>query len=349
MTQIMIVDDSPTDTHLLKKILEKNGFSTVTAKDADEGLAVARREKPDLILMDLIMPVMGGVEATRLIMQQSPCAIVVVTASVQSNASKVFEAMGAGALDAVNTPVLGQSGSTTGNQGSDALLAKLNTIRMLIRSQSRVAAASPQTPKACIHDHPEEQMIAIGASTGGPAALAEVLKDLPLTLPASIVVIQHVDEQFAASFTSWLNDQIALPVRMATPGDRPQRGTVLVAGSKDHLVLDRGQRLTYTPEPAEYPYRPSVDAYFNSLVAHWQGVVTGVLLTGMGRDGAQGLFALRQQGWHTLAQDKATSAVYGMPKAAAELDAAVEILPLGAIGKAIAARHEVTKKRYKTE
>lgn len=337
--RIAIVNDSQIALEALRRVIASDPGHALawTAENGQEAVDKALDDTPDIILMDLIMPGMDGVEATRRIMTHSPCAILVVTASVQENTARVFEAMGAGALDAVNTPVLGSAGDGTGR---DALLAKLDTVKMLLRGQARLDAALGK-PRPCAHNHPEQQLIAIGASTGGPAALAEVLGTLPPDIPAAIVVIQHVDEQFVASFAEWLGGRIRLPVRLAQEGDRLRPGTVLVAGRHDHLVLRDDQRLGYRPEPVEYPYRPSVNAFFASLVAHWQGEVTGVLLTGMGRDGAEGLRALRGQGWHTLAQDMATSAVYGMPKAAAELDAAVEILPLDAIGVSIATRYKI--------
>jgi chemotaxis response regulator CheB len=336
--RIGIVNDSQMALEALRRVIVSDPVHELVwlAENGVEAVDKARRNTPDIILMDLIMPDMDGVEATRQIMAHSPCAILVVTASVRENTPKVFEAMGAGALDAVNTPVLGGDGAGAGRA---ALLAKLDTVKMLLRGQARIDAAMGK-PAPCIHNHPDQQLIAIGASTGGPAALAQVLSALPQDIPAAIVVIQHVDQQFVASFAEWLGGRLRLPVRLAAEGDRPQPGTVLIAGRHDHLVMRPDQRLGYCADPVDYPYRPSVNAFFSSLVAHWRGVVTGVLLTGMGRDGAEGLLALRGQGWHTLAQDMATSAVYGMPKAAAELNAAVDVLPLEAIGGSIASRYK---------
>jgi two-component system response regulator WspF len=146
------------------------------------------------------------------------------------------------------------------------------------------------------------------------------------------VIVQHVDAQFAPGLVDWLNEQTALPVELAMAGCPVEGGKVLVAGTNDHLVLQSNLTLTYTEEPRDYPYRPSVDVFFSSIADCWPGKGIGVLLTGMGRDGAQGLMSLRSASWHTIAQDRATSVVYGMPKAAAELGAAVQILPIQAIG-----------------
>jgi two-component system, chemotaxis family, response regulator WspF len=137
--------------------------------------------------------------------------------------------------------------------------------------------------------------------------------------------VQHIDAQFAEGLIDWLDDQTALTVKKACVGDRPTRGTVLVACTDDHLAMQTNRTLTYVREPIQYPYRPSVNVLFKSLARHWPTAGTAILLTGMGRDGADGLRLLYQQGWYTIAQDEASSVVYGMPKAAIELHAAVEV------------------------
>jgi chemotaxis response regulator CheB len=151
-----------------------------------------------------------------------------------------------------------------------------------------------------------------------------------------VVIVQHVDAQFALGMAGWLGEQTTLPVRTAASGDRLTAGTVLLAGRNDHLVLTSPGRLGYTREPTQSVYRPSIDVFFDSVIKHWRGDAVGVLLTGMGRDGAAGLKAMRMRGLYTIAQDEASSAVYGMPKAAAAMDAAVDILPVDAIGPRLA-------------
>lgn len=172
------------------------------------------------------------------------------------------------------------------------------------------------------------RLVVIGCSTGGPAALSVLLKALPCDLPAGIVIVQHVAEHFASGLADWLNQRSALPVRLAQEGDRPTAGLVQLAGSDDHLAFQAHDTLGYQVLPRNTPYRPSIDVFFESVVRHWQGQALGVLLTGMGQDGARGLKALREAGHHTLAQDQTSCAVYGMPKAAAAINAAAEILPL---------------------
>jgi two-component system, chemotaxis family, response regulator WspF len=171
-------------------------------------------------------------------------------------------------------------------------------------------------------------LVAIGSSAGGPGALAAILSALPPDFPGAMVIVQHLDAHMAPGMAGWLAQQCSFPLALAVPGDVPQPGRVLLAASADHLVLQRSGRMAYTPEPRESVHRPSIDVFFESVSSLWRGPAIGVLLTGMGRDGARGLRAMRDAGLHTIAQDRESSAVYGMPKAAAALDAAIEILPL---------------------
>ncbi len=326
--RIAIVNDTAMAVEVIRRILMCAGRYEIAwvARNGTEAVQMCRKDPPDLILMDMIMPVMDGVEATRQIMQNTPRPILVVTASVDSNCARVFEAMGAGALDAVATPALGGDGRAN---GGDRLIQKIEMLRRLTgpidNSRSNVGAALPLLAKT-------KRLVAIGASAGGPGALAQVLGGLPPGFPAAIVVVQHVDTQFALSLTNWLSEQTRLPTRLAESGDVPIAGQVLVANGGDHLALTPLGKLEYVMEPVEVAYRPSVDVFFESVTRYWQGELVGVLLTGMGRDGAVGLKALRERGHLTIAQDQATSAVYGMPKAAAALGAAMEILPLSRIG-----------------
>jgi two-component system response regulator WspF len=299
------------------------------AHNGAEAVEHCARDTPDLVLMDLIMPQMDGVEATRQIMARTPCAIVVVTASVDQHTSKVFEAMGAGALDAVDTPILERTGNFT---GTDALLGKIQTIQRLLSPGP--AGRTPLKPRVPMLPPPVPRrlLVAIGASAGGPAALARVLSQLPTDFPAPVVVVQHVDARFAESLAAWLGGKTRLNVRLAQEGDRPQPGTVLLAGLENHLVFINPGRLGYTSQPMDSTYRPSIDVFFRSVDRLWREDVIGILLTGMGSDGAGGLKTLHVSGHHTIVQDRATSAVYGMPKAATEMKAASDILPLDLIG-----------------
>lgn len=331
--RIAIVNDSLIAVESLRRVIVSAPEHEIAwiAYNGAEAVENCARDTPNLILMDLIMPVMDGVTATRQIMANSPCAILVITATIQGNGAKVFEAMGAGALDALNTPILGADGQGTGKED---LLRKVSTIGRLINGGNRYPARGTETklPQRAVSG---THILAIGASTGGPAAVVSLLTGLPKDFQGAILLAQHMDEQFLESFADWLSTQCKLPIRIAKVGEHPQPGMVLVAGTKDHLILRTDGMLGYTSEPADYPFRPSVNAFFESIAANWNGPALGVLLTGMGRDGANGLLAMRNKGHHTIAQDKASCAVYGMPRAAVELGAAMEVLALDQIAASV--------------
>lgn len=328
---IAIVNDMPLATEALRRAvaLLPGGKVVWTARNGAEAVEACARQTPDLILMDLVMPIMDGVEATRRIMAKTPCAILVVTVSVGTNLNRVYEALGQGALDAVDTPPLGGGDIRA---AAAPLLAKIRVLREMVGGGSRAPFAVASGPARAAMG---ASLVAIGASAGGPAAVSTVLRDLPKSLSAAVVIVQRIDRQFASGMADWLNQSSSLPVLLAMEGERPSPGVACLACTNDHLVLRETGRFAYTPEPREYVYRPSVDVFFESVMRFWRGPVVGVILTGMGRDGALGLKTLRNQGHHTLAQDAASSAVFGMPKAAIMLDAAVEVLPLSGIGARI--------------
>jgi two-component system response regulator WspF len=300
-----------------------------TANDGVEAVAMAKRDRPDLILMDLLMPHLDGVQATRQIMATAPCAILVVTATVSGNISLVYEAMGFGALDAVDTPILGPAGEVS---GAGALVEKIGVIAKIVgatgesRKAARPVTAAPP------------RLLVVGASTGGPKAIADLLLPLPRDWNAATLIVQHVDVAFSQGLAKWLGDRTNRAVRVIAHGDSPQAGDVLLAGTNDHLVLSKSRTLEYRAEPRDVFFRPSVDVFFESVADHWPSTGVALLLTGMGRDGARGLMKLRGRGWHTIAQDEATSVVWSMPKAGIDAGAACEVLAVDQMPRVVAAR-----------
>lgn len=321
--RIAIVNDMALAVESMRRAIVHSPQHSVAwiARDGVEAVERCQSDRPDLILMDLIMPRMDGVEATRRIMETSPCAILVVTASVRQNAVKVYEAMGYGALDAVNTPSFGLRSKPNWSQ---ALLDKIETIGRLIGKPGdhSVVRSLPsiQPGGEC------PPVIAIGASTGGPAVCASILNRLKPGLGAAIVIIQHIDAHFAAGLAEWLDGQTALSVSLAQTGNLPQRDHVHLAPGDEHLRLDERGRFASSIEPRALYYRPSIDVFFESLASLPRGMAVGILLTGMGRDGTGGLLELRRAGHRTIVQDPATCLVDSMPANAVSLGAAAQIL-----------------------
>ncbi|GIZ52003.1 chemotaxis-specific protein-glutamate methyltransferase CheB [Noviherbaspirillum aridicola] len=327
--KIGIVNDVALIAEALRRLVSAHQEHQViwVARDGEQAVQLCIDQRPDLVLMDLKMPGIDGVETTRRIMQQAPCAILIVTASPQESTSLVFRALGAGALDVAATPVM------SGNFDQDGtLMAKIRTIGKLIAADApRPARVSSQHSGATR----AELLIAIGASTGGPVALSRILRDWQPPAHCALVLVQHIDQEFTDSFAKWLGDQNGMPVEVIEDAQVPAPGRIWMAKTNDHLVLGHNQRLAYRKQPVDYPYRPSIDVFFHCIARHWKGRAAGVLLTGMGRDGAEGLLAMRHAGHPTIAQDKASSAVYGMPRAAAELGAAQQVLALDRIAQAL--------------
>jgi two-component system response regulator WspF len=301
--KIAIVNASESQVEILRALVKRSSHEVCWSAFSSVQ-ALERTEPADLVLLD--MRVVDPVGLTR----QLDCAVLVVTVGMDRFSEQIFLAMQAGALDAAELPVC--------DDDALALLEKIETVDRLLRPGAR------PRPLA---------LIAIGASAGGPAAIGRVLAGLPVGLPAAVVVVQHIGEAFSSNLVKLLGGHTSSTVRVAEAGHRVALGEVLVAGGTDHLIMVAG-RLQYTREPLEGLYRPSIDVFFGSL-GTWKGSLVGVLLTGMGSDGARGLLQLRRMGHWTIAQDESTSAIYGMPRAAAALNAACEVLPLDAIGPAL--------------
>lgn len=338
--RIAIVNDMALAREALSRAVTDGGHEIAwVAVDGQDAVQQCAQDVPDLILMDLVMPEMDGAHATQAIMTETPCPILVVTASVQGNSELVYEAMGAGALDATTTPTFGGDGGVN----SASLLEKIDRIALIAgRAHHKPGYGLTRMP----FDGPSSPFppfLAIGASTGGPQALSTILGALPGDFPASVGIVQHVDSEFAAGLADWLNQRTELTVSLAQELEHPRPGHVYVSAGDRHLRVNSGGRFNYTLEPESLVNRPSVDVFFKSLAYAYPKTGCAVLLTGMGRDGAEGLGVLKDNGWHTIAQDKATSVVYGMPKAAAERGAAISVLGLPHIASAIKGHFAMTR------
>lgn len=331
--RIAIVDDRALAVEAIRRVLAREEHTIAwVARDGEDALRKCTADRPDLILMDMIMPGMSGADATRKIMSVAPCAIVIVTATLSGNFSLVYEALGAGAVDAVSTPTIGLDGSL---HGGEPLLAKVAQVAKKLKTAQ--AGSGTYTPLEMSAIPPTPSLVAIGASTGGPQAISDVLVELQAGFVGAVLIVQHITADFTLGLAEWLQQKSKFPVRLANVGEQPQPGMALMAGRDEHLVMRSDGTLAYTAHPTDTPFRPNVDVFFQSLANYAPRPGVGILLTGMGRDGANGLLSLRKAGWTTFAQEPTTCVVSGMPRAAVKINAATHVLPPNQIGKTVRA------------
>jgi len=337
--RVLLVEDSPVERELLRFLLSGDPQLQLAgiAHDGEEGVTAACRLHPDVIVMDIHMPRLDGFAAARRIMESCPTRIVMVTASTQpQEVAATFRVLEAGALTVLAKPVGPDS------PGFAAIAAEfLQTVKLMAevpvvrRWPARPKAAPalpprpPSTPPAAV------RLVALGASTGGPLALQEILSRLPADFPVPLLIVQHISSGFAAGFAEWLGKASGFPVRIAAHGELPRAGSAYVAPDGRHLGIRPEGRLYLADAPTEHGLRPSVSYLFRSVAAACGPAAIGVLLTGMGRDGAQELRAMRLAGAVTVAQDRDSSIVFGMPGAAVQLDAAAYVLPPAAIAETL--------------
>ncbi len=331
MIKVLLADDSPLVRAVLKDIFATTDDVQVVGEAANglEAVELSKKLRPDLIIMDLLMPVLDGLAAIESIMSSSPTPILVLSGTLDDReVNCAFAAIKKGALDVMSKPD-GDGLANPSVFGASIiekvrLLARIRVIRRPVRHRELPAPVPLAGGR---------KILAIGASTGGPKAVMGIVKQLPPDFRGTVLIVQHIASGFARGFAQWLDGECPLKVRLAVEGDLLKEGEVLVAPTDSHLmVIDGRARLSYG-EPVNC-CRPSVDVLFASLVPRGEEVV-GVLLTGMGRDGAQGLRSIREQGGATIVQDEQSCAVFGMPKAAISLEAADRILPLDAIPAAV--------------
>ncbi|MGZ6825911.1 MAG: chemotaxis-specific protein-glutamate methyltransferase CheB [Mycobacteriales bacterium] len=352
-TTIVVVDDSPVQRRFVRTAVEGDPDLTVVgeARNGKEAVALVARLRPAAVLMDLDLPVMSGIEAIERIMAASPTPILVYSAHVDGPESEnALEALAAGAVDVLAKP--GPDHTGTLDEYALQLRRRLKVaarVRVITHPRgklrnpaspvvSRLSLTSGPPPEPVVAPRPGVKLLAIGASTGGPQALHTVLKELPAGLEQAVLVVQHMAEGFIPGLVSWLDQLVPLPVGMGASGRRLQPGTITVAPSGSNLLVqDDRLRVLCTPPDAGQFHVPGIDQCFESIARVLGPDAVGVLLTGMGRDGAAGLKAMRDRGATTLGQDEATSTVYGMPHAAFALDAVERQLPVGEIAPALLA------------
>jgi two-component system, chemotaxis family, protein-glutamate methylesterase/glutaminase len=349
--RVLVVEDSLTIRRRLCEILAADPELEVIgeAEDGKRAIELCEALRPDVITLDIVMPVMSGLTTTEYIMAYMPTPILIVSASTnRGELFKTYDALAAGAVDVLEKPAA-DDGDEIWERRFTAAVKLIARIKVITHPRARLSGAgwvaavarsdSLPAPVSKHFGRPGERrvgVVAIGASTGGPAAIVAVLRALPRGLPVPVLFVLHIDEPFGTAFAEWLDSQT--PHRVAYAHDREPldslRGQVIMAPPGRHLVVSGG-RIRLSTEPPRHSCRPSVDVLFESLAADRGDEVLACLLTGMGRDGAAGLLAIRRAGGYTVAEDESSCVVYGMPREAVLLGAAQTILPLDDIGPEI--------------
>lgn len=341
--RVLIVDDSATSRAGIARVIMSGAGLVVVGEvsTGEQALRVAAQIKPDIVLMDVVMSGMDGLEATRRLMSESPVPVLVVSALAGRDATLNFRALEVGALDIAQKPSRADIDDPIFCARFCRIVRALARVPVVTRS-SRAApapsrgerATSKSSQRAALRplENRAFQRLCIGASTGGPPALHALLNSLRPRPPWPVLIVQHITPGFVDPLARWLEAETGITVLIAEAGVVPEKGVVYLAPDGLNLRLD-GPALALSSAPLAVVHRPSVDVLFDSVVTSGAAPSTlGVLLTGMGSDGAAGLRSLRDAGGYTIVQDESTSVVYGMPKAAVERDAAVEVLPLAEIG-----------------
>ena len=340
--RVLVVDDSATVRMHLVNILSGDPEIEVAgeAEDGKSAIEQCQRLRPDVITMDMMLPVMTGLAATEYIMAYRPTPILIVSASVnRGELFRTYEALAAGAVDVLEKPAGTEADGIWEGRfiATVKMVSRIKVIthprgRLADQTRSRASAPLLEPRPSGVRIDRKFELVAIGASTGGPNAIVEILRALPAGFGLPIVFVLHINEPFGTAFADWLDGQAGRPVDHARDGDpiASAAGRVVMAPPGRHLTV-RDSRFRLTVDPERHSCRPSVDVLFESIAAQRGPSTIGCLLTGMGRDGATGLLKMREAGAMTIAQDEATSIIYGMPREAALLGAAVQILRLDEI------------------
>jgi two-component system chemotaxis response regulator CheB len=352
--RVLVVEDSVTMRHHLRESLAADPQLVVVGEAVDGAQAVelCGRLRPDVVTMDMMLPTMSGLAATEHIMADFPTPILVVSSADRQELFSTYNALAAGAVDVMEKP-RGDDSDADWAMRLRTSVRMVARIRVITHPRARLdrRVATPPPPAPVPVPQPSggrPAVVTVGASTGGPAALTDFLRGLPPSFPTPVLVVQHIaaSEQFAVAFSDWLGGQTGRDVRYAVDGTPVTRcaGQILLAPPDRHLLVRDGL-LRLSDGPQRHSCRPSVDVLFESVAEEFGPSAAGCLLTGMGRDGAAGLLQMRHRGAVTFAQDEGSCTVYGMPREAALLGAAVHVLPPGRMAARVGELHTAAVRR----
>jgi two-component system chemotaxis response regulator CheB len=332
--RVLVVEDSRTVRGRLVEALAAGGFEVVgEADNGERAIELCQSLRPDVVTMDMMLPGLTGLEATEHIMARCPTPILIVSSSTnRGELFRTYDALAAGAVDVLEKPG-GDEADAAWDQRFCAAVRMVARIKVITHPRQTLRQLAQPKPSTAGRDR-APSIVAIGVSTGGPRALLDVLGALPRDFPLPVAVVIHIGGPFGSAFADWLDREVALKVEWAREGALPQPGRVALAPPDVHLAL-RSRRFALTRDPERHSCRPSVDVLFESIAADYGPTALACLLTGMGRDGAAGLLAVRRAGGATIAQDEASSVVFGMPREAVLLGAAERVLPIAEIGPAL--------------
>jgi two-component system chemotaxis response regulator CheB len=336
--RVLVVEDSVTVRRHLIEVLAGDPELEVVGEgeDGKEAIELCQKLRPDVVTLDMMLPVMTGLSATEYIMAHCPTPILIVSASTnRGELFRTYDALAAGAVDVLEKPTDDDVADHWERRflSTVKLVSKIKVIthlRAKLWGRSRASADAAPTHVEALAERPRSVAVAIGVSTGGPAAVQQILRALPSNFAIPILLVIHIGEPFGVALAEWLDGQSSLRVSYAKDGEPlppAGEGRVIMAPPDVHLIV-RGGRLRLIATPERHSCRPSVDVLFESVAEELGNRAIACLLTGMGRDGAKGLLEVRRAGGVTLAQDEATSVVFGMPREAILLGAAERVLPL---------------------
>lgn len=349
--RVLVVDDSAFMCKVLQEIINSDPQLEVVGqgRDGRDGVALAESLRPDVITMDLNMPHVDGLQATELIMSQHPRPIVIVSSESREGAASTLKALELGAIDFVPKPSSGVDLDMKTVRDELTRKLKLAAKVRVVRTATRSKLSLAQSPRSGTGDPTSGvalaaqnggkfPMIAIAASTGGPAAVTRVISALPKELPAAVFLVLHMPATFTKQFTLQLAEIAPWPVKEAEANETPQPGVIYLCPGSHHLRLTSSGKISLDPGPRIEGYRPCVDVAFETIAAYARALTIGVVLTGMGGDGAKGVKAVKAAGGYVLAQDEATSMIFGMPAEAIKTGAVDDVLALDDISAALEKR-----------